>query len=44
MMTIYRAIFMFYYFNFKDLTPYTDLIKAFILGFRYDCAILAYIN
>ena len=43
-MTMYRTIFMFYYFNFKDLTPYTDLIKAFILGFRYDCAILAYIN
>lgn len=44
MMTIHRAIFMFYYFNLSDLTPYTDLIKAFILGARYDCAVLAYIN
>jgi hypothetical protein len=44
MMTIYRAIFMFYYFNLQELTPYTDLIKAFILGCRYDCAVLAYIN
>ena len=44
MMTIYRAVFMLYYLNLQDLTPYTDLIKAFILGFRYDCAVLAYIN
>ena len=44
-MTIYRIIFTFYYSNWADLSQYFgDLIQAFILGVRYDCAILAYIN
>lgn len=44
-MTIHRAIFTFYYSNWSALSPYSnDLIQAFILGARYDCAIIAYIN
>ena len=44
-MTIYRIIFTFYYSNWADLSHYlSDLIQAFILGVRYDCAVLAYIN
>ena len=44
-MTIYRAIFTFYYSSWSALSSYSnDLIHAFILGARYDCAIIAYIN
>ena len=44
-MTIYRIIFTFYYSDWSELSNYAgDLIQAFILGIRYDCAILAYIN
>ena len=44
-MTIYRAIFTFYYSSWSVLSQYLgDLIQVFILGLRYDCAILAYIN
>ena len=44
-MTIYRIIFTFYYSSWSNLSGYlSDLIQAFILGVRYDCAILAYIN
>ena len=44
-MTIYRIIFTFYYSDWSELSNYAgDLIQAFILGVRYDCAILAYIN
>ena len=44
-MTIYRIIFTFYYSNWSELSQYFgDLVQAFILGVRYDCAILAYIN
>ena len=44
-MTIYRAIFTFYYSSWSALSQYLgDLIQAFILGFRYDCAVIAYIN
>ena len=44
-MTIYRIIFTFYYSSWPNLSGYlNDLIQAFILGVRYDCAILAYIN
>ena len=44
-MTIYRIIFTFYYSSWADLSQYFgDLVQAFILGVRYDCAVLAYIN
>ena len=44
-MTIYRAIFTFYYSSWSDLSQYLgDLIHAFVLGARYDCAVIAYIN
>ena len=44
-MTIYRAIFTFYYSSWSVLSQYIgDLIQAFILGLRYDCAVIAYIN
>ncbi|MBQ4178694.1 MAG: hypothetical protein II598_03005, partial [Elusimicrobia bacterium] len=44
-MTIYRIIFTFYYSNWSELSQYFgDLLQAFILGVRYDCAVLAYIN
>ena len=44
-MAIYRIIFTFYYSNWSDLSQYFgDLMQAFILGVRYDCAVLAYIN
>jgi len=44
-MTTYRIIFTFYYSSWSNLSGYlNDLIQAFILGVRYDCAILAYIN
>ncbi len=44
-MTVYRIIFTLYYSNVSDLLPYKgDLINAFILGVRYDVAVLAYIN
>ncbi len=44
-MTIYRIIFTFYYSNWSELSQYFGgLIQAFILGVRYDCAVLAYIN
>ena len=44
-MTIYRIIFTFYYSNWSELSQYFgDLVQAFILGVRYDCAVLAYIN
>lgn len=44
-MTIYRIIFTFYYSDWAELSQYFgDLLQAFILGVRYDCAILAYIN
>ena len=44
-MTVYRIIFTFYYSSWSNLSGYlNDLIQAFILGVRYDCAILAYIN
>ena len=44
-MTVYRIIFTFYYSSWSELSQYLgDLVQAFILGVRYDCAILAYIN
>lgn len=44
-MTIYRIIFTFYYSDWSELSQYFgDLMQAFILGVRYDCAVLAYIN
>ena len=44
-MTIYRIIFIFYYSNWSELSQSLgDLIQDFILGIRYDCAVLAYIN
>lgn len=44
-MTIYRAIFTFYYSSWSDISQYLgDLIHAFVLGARYDCAVIAYIN
>ena len=44
-MTTYRIIFTFYYSSWANLSGYlNDLMQAFILGVRYDCAILAYIN
>ncbi|MBO7431400.1 MAG: sulfatase-like hydrolase/transferase [Elusimicrobia bacterium] len=44
-MTIYRAIFTFYYSSWSVLSQYAgDLVQAFILGLRYDCAVIAYIN
>jgi len=44
-MTIHRAIFTFYYSSWSVLSQYIgDLIQAFILGLRYDCAVIAYIN
>lgn len=44
-MTVYRIIFTFYYSNWSELSQFlSDLIQAFILGLRYDCAVLAYIN
>ncbi len=45
MMTVYRVIFTFYYSGgVANLMPYGDLLQAFILGVRYDAAVLAYIN
>ncbi|MFA7675281.1 MAG: hypothetical protein WCY38_04380, partial [Endomicrobiia bacterium] len=45
LMMIYRVIFTFYYSSVSNLMPYlTDLLKAFVLGFRYDMAVIAYIN
>ncbi|MBQ3834407.1 MAG: hypothetical protein II816_02690, partial [Elusimicrobia bacterium] len=44
-MTVYRVIFSLYYSGgIANLAPYGDLIQAFILGIRYDTAVLAYIN
>ena len=44
-MTIYRIIFTFYYSDWTELSQYFgDLVQAFVLGVRYDCAVLAYIN
>ena len=44
-MTIYRIIFTFYYSDWSELSQYFgDLMQAFILGVRYDCAVIAYIN
>ncbi len=44
LMTVYRIIFTFYYAP-AGLDAYRDgLVKAFILGVRYDAAVLAYIN
>ncbi|WP_372519704.1 LTA synthase family protein [Candidatus Ruminimicrobiellum ovillum] len=44
-MTIYRIIFTFYYSDWAELSQYFgDLVQAFVLGVRYDCAVLAYIN
>ena len=44
-MTLYRIIFISYYSNWSELLQYLkDLIQVFVLGARYDCAILAYIN
>jgi len=44
LMSVYRIIFTFYYAP-AGLEAYRDgLVKAFILGIRYDAAVLAYIN
>jgi len=44
-MSLHRIIFAFYYSRFSELTPYfNDLVQAFILGVRYDAAVLAYMN
>ncbi len=44
-MTLYRIIFTFYYSGgASNLVPLGDLFKAFILGVRYDTAVIAYIN
>ena len=44
-MSLNRIIFTFYYSKISELTPYfNDLIQAFILGIRYDMAVLGYIN
>lgn len=45
LMMVYRIIFTFYYSSCSELMPYAnDLLEAFILGFRYDMAVIAYIN
>ncbi|MDD5021749.1 MAG: sulfatase-like hydrolase/transferase [Endomicrobiaceae bacterium] len=46
LMTVYRIIFTFYYVDISRLISYclSNLIKAFVLGLRYDAAVLFYIN
>jgi phosphoglycerol transferase MdoB-like AlkP superfamily enzyme len=45
LMTVYRIIFTVYYSGGLDFSIYlNDLFKAFFLGFRYDFAVIAYIN
>lgn len=44
-MTAYRVFFFFYFANFSTLKGfYADVFKAFVLGFRFDLSVLAYIN
>ncbi|MBN1622421.1 MAG: sulfatase-like hydrolase/transferase [Endomicrobiales bacterium] len=45
LMSLYRLFFFSYFANLSDFKGlYSYLIKAFILGMRYDLAIIAYIN
>jgi phosphoglycerol transferase MdoB-like AlkP superfamily enzyme len=45
LMSLYRSFFFVYFANFAELKGlYTYVLKAFLLGARYDLAIIAYIN
>ncbi|MCB4792034.1 MAG: sulfatase-like hydrolase/transferase [Elusimicrobia bacterium] len=45
LMSLYRLFFFVYFANFNELKgQYWYVFKAFFLGFRYDLAIIAYIN
>jgi phosphoglycerol transferase MdoB-like AlkP superfamily enzyme len=44
-MSVFRAVFFFYYGKSVDLTGFGfDIIKSFYMGIRFDAAVLGYIN
>jgi hypothetical protein len=43
-MTLYRIFFFFYFKNISLFGNFTEIARAFILGFRLDLAVLAYVN
>jgi phosphoglycerol transferase MdoB-like AlkP superfamily enzyme len=43
-MTLYRIFFFFYFKNIPLFGHFRDILKTFVLGFRFDLSTLAYIN